>query len=150
MAASTSRARVGLGTKINFALSGSKGEIIETVSWGIDGGDAIDATHMDVPPIDGDGIRTNAEMIPREIARLQPMTFTAHFDEALGLPQLNFPETIELVLRRRSGQLTPAKMSATGWVSNVAFDLPVNEKSVVRMTVSFTGNFVYVRPLLAA
>lgn len=149
MAAATSRARVGLGTKIHFALSGSKGEIIETISWGIDGGEAIDATHMDVAPIDGNGIRTNAEMIPREIARLKPMTFTAHFDEALGLPQVNLPETIELELRRRTGQATPAKWSATGWVSSIDVDLPVDNKSVVRMTVFFTGNYSYTKPVAA-
>jgi hypothetical protein len=148
MAAATTRARVGLGTKIVFHDSGITGEIIETISWGIDGGEAIDATHMGVPPLDGYSIRTNGEMIPRETAQLRQMTLTLHFDEASGLPQVNRPETIELILRRRSTQLTSARWKATGWVQSMDLDIPVQEKMVYRMTLAFTGNFVYTKPTI--
>lgn len=146
MSAATTRARVGLGTQLIFTQSGITGEIIETISWGIDGGDAIDATHMGVSPLDGFEIRTNGEMIPREIATLRPLTCTLHFDEESGLPLVNQPETIQLILRRRKTQLTPAIWQATGWVSTLDLDIPVAEKMVYRMTVIFTGNYLYTKP----
>lgn len=145
MAVSTSRAKVGLGSKVVFTQSGSIGEILSITGVGWERG-FFDATHMEVPSLDD--VHTNGQQIPSDLARFKPWTVTAHFDSALGFPPAREPETIELVLPKRKAELVPAKLSATGWISDVTMGLEVDAKAVATFTMQFTGDYLYQRPVL--
>lgn len=151
MAASRSRARIGLGTKIIWTQAGFTGEIIEQITGlGAERGD-FDVTHMDVPPLEP-GQFANALKIPSEIARIPDMTYMVHFDEASSIPPIGGdPETIEIRFRRRKTDLTAAKMEGTGWLKSFSITLPVEGKATMQIVVSWTGNMVFTRstPLAA-
>lgn len=147
MAVSTSRATPGIGTKIEFMQSGSLGEIVSYAGIGWTRG-SYDATHMEVPEVNGADIRSNGQQIPSGLVRFKTWTVTIHFDSAKGLPVPGDPETINLVFKKRSAELVPAKLSATGWVSDTTMGLEVDAKTVATVTIDFTGNFEYTKPVL--
>jgi hypothetical protein len=145
MAATTSRARIGLGTQIVFTQSQFAGEIIEQITFGTERDD-IDVTHMGVPPVEPGGPITNRQKIPLEISGISDMNFTVHLDEEAGWPPVNGqPETIEIIFRRRKTQATAAKFSATGWVKTVNATLPLEGKMTMALTVGFTGDLLFTR-----
>jgi hypothetical protein len=146
MAASHSRAKIGLGTKVIFTQTGFIGEIIEGVEGlGVERAD-FDATHMGVPTLDQ--VKTNRQKIPAGLAGINDMTLSLHFDPAVGLPALSDPETIELIFPRRKTESTPAKWSATGYLKGVSASIPVDNKMTARVTLGFTGDYTYTRPTL--
>lgn len=143
---STSRARIGLGTKIIWTQSQFVVEIIDQITGlGAERGD-FDATHMDVPPLEP-GQFANALKIPSEIARIPDMTYMAHLDEARAIPPIGGdPETIEIFFRRRKTDLTAAKLAGTGWLKSFSWTIPVENKATVQIVVAWTGNMVFTRP----
>lgn len=147
MAASTSRATVGLGTKIILTQSGSLGEIMSYAGIGWERG-FFDATHMDVPEVDGATVRSNGQQIPSGLVRFKPWTVQVHWDSARGLPTPNEPETIELELRKRKTELTGGKFSATGFITDTTMGLEIDAKTIHTVTIQFTGDYVYVKPTL--
>src|SRR5712691_8163902 len=104
MAASNSRAKIGLGTKVTFTQTGFVGEVIDSIEGlGVERAD-FDATHMGVLTLDQ--VRTNREKIPAGLAGINDITLSVHFDPAVGFPALSEPETIELVFPRRKTEST--------------------------------------------
>lgn len=150
MATTTSRARIGLGTKIVFTQSGFAGEIVEQITFGTERGE-VDTTHMGVPAIEPGGPITNRQKIPLEVAGISDMNFTVHLDEESGWPPVNGdPETVEIIFRRRKTQLSPAKFSATGYIKTANATLPVEGKMTLAITVGFTGNLLFTRAVSLA
>ena len=146
MAASNSRAKIGLGTKVVFTQSGFIGEIVETIEGlGVERGD-FDATHMGVPTLDQ--VKTNRLKVPSGLAGIKDMSLTLHFDPALGLPPLAEPETIELTFARRKTEATAAQWSATGYLKDCGASIPVENKMTARVTLGFTGDYLYIKPTL--
>ena len=147
MAASNSRAKIGLGAKVVFTQSGWSGEVCETITGlGVERG-SINVTHMGVPTLEE--VTTNEETLPAGIARIKPMTLVFHFDPAVGLPPINGPvETVEISFKRRATELTPAKFIASGYFTDATLSIPIAEKMVINSVVSFTGNLVYQKPSL--
>lgn len=147
MAASNSRAKIGLGTKVVFTQSGWSGEICEAITGlGVERGE-IDVTHMGVPGLDE--VRTNRQKIPAGIAGIKDMTLVFHFDSAVGLPPINAAEeTVELIFKRRPTELTPAKFSATGFFKDATLNIPIEGKQIINSVVAFSGDFTYTKPSL--
>lgn len=146
MAASNSRAKIGLGTKVTFTQTGFVGEIIESIDGlGVERAD-FDATHMAVDTLDQ--VKTNRQKIPAGLAGINDITLSVHFDPAVGFPALSDPETIELVFPRRKTESTAGKWSATGYLKGVSATIPVENKMTARITLGFTGNYTYVKPTL--
>src|SRR6185503_9828923 len=147
MAASNSRAKIGLGTKVVFTQSGWAGEICEAITGlGVERGE-IDVTHMGVPTLDE--VTSNRQKIPAGIAGIKDMALVFHFDSAVGLPPINQPEeTIELIFKRRPTELTPAKFSATGFFINATLNIPIEGKVVINTVIAFSGAYTYTKPSL--
>jgi hypothetical protein len=148
MAASNSRAKIGLGTKVIFTQSGWTGEICEAIDGlGVERGE-IDTTNMAVPTLDE--VTANRQKIPAGIAGIKDMTLVFHFDSAIGLPPINAPEeTVELIFKRRPTELTPAKFSATGFFKDATLTIPIEGKVTIRTIVAFSGAYTYTKPSLA-
>lgn len=148
MAVTNSRAKIGLGTKIIFTQSGSIGEIMSiTGALGLQG-TSFDASHLGMPTLDQ--VNANGQKVPGGIVQIKSMTATIHFDPALGIPPLLLPQTIEVILPKRTTESSPAKFSATGWMEDYEAGMQPNEKMTATCVVAFTGNFVYVKPTLVA
>jgi hypothetical protein len=147
MAASNSRAKIGLGTKVIFTQSGWAGEICEPITGvGVERGE-IDTTHMAVPTLDE--VTSNRQKIPAGIAGIKDMTLVFHFDPAVGLPPINAPEeTIQLILKRRPTESTPAVFSATGFFKDATLNIPIEGKMLINSVVAFSGAYTYTKPSL--
>ena len=144
MAVASSRARIGLGTRIVFTQSGFTGEIIETITMGASRGE-VDVTHMGVPPIEP-GTIGNRLKIPLEIADIKDLSFTMHLDEEAAVPPLSEnPETIEIQFRKRKTQITAAKFAATGFLKDYTWTIPMDGKMTLACVVCFTGNGEFTR-----
>ena len=144
MAVANSRARIGLGTKIIFTQSGFTGEIIEQITFGAMRGE-VDVTHMGVAPIEP-GTIGNRLKIPLEIAEIKDLSFTMHLDEESAVPPLDQePETILIQFRKRKSQLTAAQFSATGFLKDYTWTIPMDGKMTMACVVTFTGNGEFVR-----
>ena len=144
MAVANSRARIGLGTKIIFTQSGFTGEIIEQITMGADRGE-VDVTHMGVLPVEP-GTIGNRLKIPLEIAGIKDMSFSMHLDEAASVPPIDQdPETIIIQFRRRKTQITAAQFSATGFLKDYTWTIPMEGKMIVACVVAWTGNGVFTR-----
>ncbi len=149
MAASNSRAKIGLGTKVIFTQSGWSGEICEAITGlGVERGE-IDVTHMGVPTLDE--VTSNREKIPAGIANIKDMALVFHFDSAVGLPPINGPvETIQLIFKRRPTEATPAIFSASGFFKDATLNIPIEGKVVVNTVIAFSGAYIYTKPTLLA
>ena len=150
MAASQSRARTGLGTKIVFTQSQFTGEIIETID-GLGGTrERYDTTHMGTAPLE-QGDFSNSESIPADVADIADMTFVLHLDTANPIPPISEEDqTIEIIFRRRKTELTAAKFIGCGGIKSYAWTVPVRGKMTMRCTVGFTGTPRYIKPTLVA
>jgi|SRR6266568_2712768 len=149
MAASRSRARIGLGTKIIWTQSGFGGEIINQITGLGASRKDFDATHMDVPALQP-GQFANGQKVPSDVAELKDMHYELHLDEAAAVPPVGGePETIELQFRRRKTDLTPAKWSATGWLKEFEWTIPVEGKMTAKVVVAFTGDAVFTKAVAA-
>ncbi len=149
MAASNSRAKIGLGTKVVFTQSGWSGEICEAITGlGVERGE-IDVTHMGVPTLDT--VKTNREKIPAGVAGISNTTLVFHFDPAQGLPPINAPEeTVQFIFKRRPTELTPATFSATAFFISASLSIPIEGKMVINSVISFSGDYTYTKPTLLA
>ncbi len=147
MAASNSRAKIGLGTRVVFTQSGWSGEVCEPITGlGVQRSE-IDVTHMAVPTLDE--TTTNIQKIPGGLAGIKDLTLVFHFDSAVGLPPINAPEeTIELIFKRRPTELTAAKFSATGFFKDATLTIPLDGKQIINTVVAFSGAYSYTKPSL--
>lgn len=147
MAASNSRAKIGLGTRVVFTQSGWSGEICEAITGlGVERGE-IDVTHMAVPQLTE--VKTNRQKIPAGVAGISNTTLVFHFDPAQGLPPINAAEeTVEFIFPRRPTELTPAKFSATAFFINASLNIPVEGKMQINSVISFSGDYSYQKPAL--
>jgi hypothetical protein len=148
MAASNSRAKIGLGTKVVFTQSGSIGEIMSlSNALGLEG-TSFDASHLGMPTLDE--VSANGQKIPGGIVQITDMSGVIHFDPANGIPPMLLSQTIEVVLPKRSTELSAAKFSATGWLQSFNASMTPNEKMQGNFVIAFTGAYVYTKPTLLA
>ena len=129
---------IGTFTQISFATTGFTAQVIETVEWSGIARGAVDTTHMRSTAA-STGQFGGRTFMPTAFADPGSIALMLHFAPDTNVPIHQPAETIRVTFPLVSGDTTAAYWESSGFITEMAPSIPLEEKMVNRVTVKLSG-----------